>query len=494
MIPWLKRAVIGFGLAFIGLGLALLLALRPPRFELPAPGSFELSGVTIVNPGQPPRPGQRVRVEAGRIAEIGPAPEGAPRGGFLLPGLIDHHVHVSLLPDHAGLLLLRHGVTSVRDPAAASAAVDEYKRAWREGSLAGPRLYACGLPLEGSPPTFGGALVVATATEARRLAKEQLAEGVDCLKVYNTLSPDALRAVTTVAARHGVPVVGHVPVEVPLEASGLAGIEHLTGFPGPMSAEEARRVGLAGWLRRFAEADDERVRHFAAASRELGAVHTPTLVLWHEMHEPASSPSGARRPEHALVPRFMREVLWAPSSFPPYYRLDAAGQAALQAMLSRTATVVMALHRHGVPILAGSDAPSLVVPGAGLWRELRWLRAAGLSAEEALHSATAAPGQRLSAGLGRIEVGAPADLVRFGRNPAEGLEHLDSLEEVVVAGRRYSRDGLDAMIARSLEHYDGWLVSRVWAAIVGRVARSMNERAPALNPPAPGAEGPTPAR
>lgn len=483
MLPWLKRGLIGLGLTFIGLALAAHLSLRPPRFDLPPPSDFTLSGVTVVNPGEPPRPGCRVRVQDGKIAEVSAAPSGASSAGFLLPGLIDHHVHLSLLPDHAGLLLLAHGVTSVRDPAAASGAVAEYRKAWREGALAGPRLYACGLPLEGSPPTFGGAIEVATATQARRWAKAQIAEGVDCIKVYNTLRADALAAVLEVARRHEVPVVGHVPVEVPLEASGLAGVEHLTGLPPPMSAEVARRAGLAGWLEAFAQADDEQLRRYARVSRELELAHTPTLVLWHELYEPDPSAGRAQRPEHALVPRFIREVLWAPESFPPYYRLDASGQAALGQMLSRTATVVGALHRAGVPVLAGSDAPSRVVPGAGLWRELRLLRAAGLSPTETLRAATSAPGQRLAPGqLGRIEVGALADLALFREDPTQTLERLDSLEEVVVAGRRFRRAELDRMLKESLEHYDGWFVSRVWGAIAGRVLRSMNERAAPATP------------
>lgn len=484
MLPWLKRAVLGLGLAFIGLVLVLYLALRPPRFAIPEPTNFDLSGVTIVNPGQPALVGQRVRIAEGKIVEISPAPGGPERGKFLLPGLIDHHVHVSLLPDHSGLLLLRHGITAVRDPAAAGPSVAEYRKAWREGEIAGPRLFACGLPLEGDPPTFGGALVVKTSTEARQAAKSQIAEGVECIKVYNTLSLEALRAVTLVAQRHGVPVVGHVPVEAEVETSGLSGVEHLTGFPGRMSAASAREVGLGGWLRLFADQDDARVRAYARASREAGVAHTPTLVLWHEMHAAGLERADEPRAPQRMVPRFVREVLWDAGSLPPYYRLDVAGREALGLMKARTATVVLALHRAGVPVLAGSDAPSQVVPGAGLWQELRLLEDAGLSPEEVWIAATWAPGQRLLAGrLGRIEVGAHADVALFARNPMEDLRNLETLESVVVAGRRYGRAELDQMITESLKHYDGWFVSRVWSAIARRIVETMNARSgPATSP------------
>jgi imidazolonepropionase-like amidohydrolase len=482
MLTWLKRVVLALGMLLMGVVLVVYLALRPPRFSIPEPARLEFLGVTIVNPGEPPLVGRRVLIEGGKIAEITEAADGPHRGKFLLPGLVDHHIHVSLLSDHAGLLLLRHGVTAIRDPGTPGQAVMEYRKAWRQGELAGPRLYACGLPLEGDPPTFGGALVVGTTTLARQRAMEQVAEGVDCLKVYNTLRLDALEEVTRVGKRLDVPVVGHVPVAVELGASGLSAVEHLTGLPAPYTELEARTEGLSGWLVRFSEADDARLRHFARVSAAQKIAHTPTLVLWHAMHDRRGSSEGAPK-EHALMPSFVREVLWDDAALPTYYRLDDRGQAALATMLARTATVVQALERAGAPILAGTDAPTRVVPGHGLWRELSLLEEAGLSAEEALVAATVAPGARLAPGkLGRIQVGAFADLALFANNPAQNLSQLESIEEVVVAGRRYTRSELDLMVRSSLEHYDGWFVSRAWAFIARGVLRTMNAQ---VSAPAP---------
>lgn len=86
-------------LAMLAVG-SCWLGMRPPRPpDLPARNLY-LRNVTLLQPGAP---GEQARREArslvvrnGRIAEIGPAQpvEGDRYGGaFVLPGLVDMHVH-----------------------------------------------------------------------------------------------------------------------------------------------------------------------------------------------------------------------------------------------------------------------------------------------------------------------------------------------------------------------------------------------------------------
>jgi cytosine/adenosine deaminase-related metal-dependent hydrolase len=86
-----------------------------------------------------------------------------------------------------------------------------------------------------------------------------------------------------------------------------------------------------------------------------------------------------------------------------------------------------------------------VAPGASLHEELRALAAAGLGAEGALAAATTGAGEALGMPqLGRLEPGAPADLLVFRRDPTRDLDALRSLEAVVADGRLYRRDTLRA--------------------------------------------------
>jgi adenine deaminase len=72
----------------------------------------------------------------------------------------------------------------------------------------------------------------------------------------------------------------------------------------------------------------------------------------------------------------------------------------------------------------------------------------GLSAEEALAAATWVAGDSLGVeGLGRIEVGAPADLLVLREDPTRDLRALRTIEAVIADGRLYRIDELRAALA-----------------------------------------------
>ena len=107
-----------------------------------------------------------------------------------------------------------------------------------------------------------------------------------------------------------------------------------------------------------------------------------------------------------------------------------------------------------------------LVPGVSLQEELRLFVEAGLSAEEALVTATRWPGEFLrEPNLGRVMEGAPADLLLFREDPSRDLAALSTLEGVVADGRYYPRTILDAAVERAHDYYRGVLYERVSMAI-----------------------------
>jgi hypothetical protein len=112
--------------------------------------------------------------------------------------------------------------------------------------------------------------------------------------------------------------------------------------------------------------------------------------------------------------------------------------------------VAGALHRSGVPIMAGTDAMGLplVAPGNSLHSELQLLSASGLSPYEVLRSATVVPAAFLgkSKEFGRIAVGQRADLLLIAGNPLENLETLKQPRGVLVRGRWLPREKLDELL------------------------------------------------
>ena len=112
--------------------------------------------------------------------------------------------------------------------------------------------------------------------------------------------------------------------------------------------------------------------------------------------------------------------------------------------------VAGALHRNGVPIMAGTDAMGLplVAPGSSLHRELQLLSASGLSPYEVIRSATVVPATFLgkTKEFGTIAVGQRADLLLVAGNPLENLEALKRPMGVMVRGRWLSRQKLDELL------------------------------------------------
>jgi imidazolonepropionase-like amidohydrolase len=88
------------------------------------------------------------------------------------------------------------------------------------------------------------------------------------------------------------------------------------------------------------------------------------------------------------------------------------------------------------------------MPGFSLHDELARLVAAGLTPAEALAAATTEPASYLQAdSIGRIRAGAVADLVLLDGNPLLDIANTRRIAAVVLDGRVYDRQDLDAILA-----------------------------------------------
>jgi len=432
--------------------------LAPPHLEVP-PAAVSLRDVIVVNPGRDRRPVTRLEVRGGRVAWMGDAGI-APRlgtddsepfapdveryaGAFVLPGLIDMHVHQP--PDTplgdvelAALLFLRHGVTAVRDTGSFDGKVLEARRRIREGEIAGPRIFACGPILDGDPPFWPGSRVVRDAAEARRAVDELAAQGVDCIKVYERVSPEALEAIREAAERHELPVIGHVPDAVSFGAARLADVQHLTGIVGPDE-----------------ELTEARIRAVVTTSAALGIAHTPTLVFLDRVASIVDGRDPRADPAARMLPRYYRELLWDPAYDPRLRSLTAADGDRLRETLRNAKRIVKELHAAGVPIHVGTDAMNpFVVPGVSLHEEMWELVDAGLTPEQVWIAATRDAARALrQPTLGNVRIGAPADLLIFREDPTRDLNALQTLEAVIAAGRLYPRETLEEASGRWQKHF-----------------------------------------
>jgi len=476
-----RLAVTGLVLGTLLLGALIVLWLAlcdPPRLLVSPRRDFAMVGVTVVNPGQMRLSAQTVTVHDARIGAIHPTRSderpstGAEQfmGAFVLPGLVDVHIH---LPPHwaAGqlerfmLLFLAHGVTTIREVGSLDGSSLRVREAVRSGALAGPRVFACGPVLDGDPPSFPRARVVHTAEEGRRVVDELATTGVDCIKVYRNLSQAALAGVSEEAQRQHLPVIGHLPASAPWHETRIQEIQHVCDprcwQMGEHEIEELVRAAVAGPV-----------------------AHTPTLVVYEGQGGFFDYDERREQPVARLLPRFWRDVLWNPAfalgfSPAPAAALGSYHGAQLQ-MVERIHEAVRRLHAAGARIQVGTDPPNpFVVPGASVHREMRLLEKIGFTPEETWIAATRNAGLALGvAQLGVLAPGAPADLLVFREDPTRDLRALESLEAVFADGRFYPVEELKAALAAQDHYFERWLYDRITVWVATRLARAAGRWAP----------------
>jgi imidazolonepropionase-like amidohydrolase len=466
----LALSIAGAALAFAGWWI-----LTPPAPAPLAERGAVLDGVTLLEPGAGRSAGMRLVIEGGRIARVeAGGGSGAFAGAFVLPGLNDLHVHFPppSLPGQTELLALlhlRHGVTAVRDAGDTDGASTEpARRGVAEERFPGPRVLACGPFVDGEPPLWKNSLVARNADEGRDAVRRVAEAGFDCVKAYNELDAATLAAVRDEARARGLPVIGHVPWRVPFAEARLDDAQHLIGVAPPL----AERLAFPWVLRAWGGLDAARLDAIAAASRRHGLAHTPTLVTIDRLAAQADFAAARAEPDAQLLPRFYRDVVWSPDS-----PISAAGQLApgefamVREAHEAQLRAVKRLHDAGVELHTGTDSLiAFVVPGAALHRELRLLAKAGLSPEEALAASTGASARFLGVpGLGELRAGAPAELAIFRADPTRDLAALDTLLAVVRDGRLFTREDLDARLARYRDHFDGGLYDALVTPLVRRV-------------------------
>ena len=98
--------------------------------------------------------------------------------------------------------------------------------------------------------------------------------------------------------------------------------------------------------------------------------------------------------------------------------------------------IIGALHRAGVPIVAGTDQ---TVPGFSVYREIELYVQAGFTPMEALQAATIVPARamKVERDSGSLEVGKRADLDVLDANPLENIHNIRSVHSVVADGVLY---------------------------------------------------------
>ena len=422
------------------------------------------------------RADQTLIVSGNRIVHVGPsATTSVPRdmrvvdgrGGFVIPGLWDMHVH---LFRHGGPapadvheryfpLFLANGVTGVRDMW--TTLQDRLTLlAWRRdeatGEVLGPRVVGSSTVLDGPQSFWPSALVVTGALEARRVVDSLARGGAEMIKVYTNLGRDAYFAIAGETKRLGIPFAGHLPLSVTAAEASDAGqksIEHL-GFTDDCSTarDEIVRLRTDTSVRR---PGGEIVRLYLSTFSDslCGAIFSrfvknrtwqvPTLSVFRMMG--LTYESALAMDPHVQYVTAEERATWTRRIRP----LSAEQDDLRRKRRQKDFEIVAAMQRMGVPILAGTDVGNpWLVAGFSLHDELELFVRSGMSPLAALQSATIAPARYFGAldSLGTVAENRIADLVILDANPVDDIRNIDRIRAVVVNGRLLTRAALDSLL------------------------------------------------
>jgi imidazolonepropionase-like amidohydrolase len=434
------RSVLEIALVLVGVSHGFAAQSTPPN-------DIALTGVTLIDgTGAAPRAGMTIVIARGRIARIQAdsvsIPAGTRRqnlaGRFVIPGLIDAHVHLGTQPRPPGVMeqILRAcflgGVTSVRDMGGQFEVVSRQANLGNIDSIPMPRVvYSAivagpGMWLDGERAQFfAGASTPGNSPTVRRLTRhEDVAPavasakraGASAIKIYNAVTPTLLTEVATEAHRQGLHVWSHLFVDPNTPSAvidaGAEVVSHADMFVAELLPRAVREGSVA----------DYRVARRAVFARG-GSVATPAVI--------------------ALLSKMkQRHVILDPTLFIMRPGPDSAGRVdpSRASLFHAAVEFTRAAHRAGVDVDAGTDALGGSTPNIHVELQLL-VDSVGMTPLQAIHSATQVGARAMGLGdsVGTIEVGKRADLVVLSADPSRDIANTMSVVGVMKAGIYHER-------------------------------------------------------
>jgi len=457
-MPTLTRLprILAFGL---GAAVAAFSAPERPAAQQTASPPIVIRGVTLIDgTGRAPLANASVLIEGARITQVTTQalaiPAGAQviegRGKFLIPGLIDVHVHLSgggnrasarpMTPQQektgTGALhsFLYAGVTTIFDAGNQGSFIFALRDKERADQIVSPRIFATGGTVT-SPGGHGGPFYIESWPQDRAILDTHLAGKPDLVKIgqdehgwmmrpmITKLPEDLLEKIIRYYHSKGVRSTIHISNEHDAIEAIYAGVDTLA-HPVIQSPISNTFVNIMK-VKRIPEASTLTIGE--SYSRLVEHPEYLDQPLYRAMLEPAD------------IQRLRTTVAAS-------YRTD--GRTAWMKVMTPVAQDnVRKLNAAGKDIIAlGTDQSS----GADTHRELELIVAGGVTPADAIVIATRNSARFLGKldEFGTIEAGKLADLVLLAADPTADINNAKQIELVVKNGRVIDRSKLDLPVNR----------------------------------------------
>ncbi|HEX6573373.1 MAG TPA: amidohydrolase family protein [Gemmatimonadaceae bacterium] len=430
-------------LAVPALATAIAIAARP---HAPAE-DVALTNVTLIDgTGAAPQRNRTIVIKSGKISEIFETGKKSPgdvkvidlNGRYVIPGLIDAHVHVATDPtgrDANAIDQLRSafrgGVTSVRDMAGDAIALHDIAeegnrddtslpRVVYSAVFAGPEFFKDPRTKSsahgGTPGKVAWMRAITDTTDLPRAVADAKATGARAIKVYADLPPALVRSIAAEAHKQGMKVWGHAAIYPARPSDAVNGGVDVVSHSLMLYWEAAATMPPAYHNRPSSSAYDSltgtspEIKALFQNMLKRGTILDATLFVSSRMEGVPAGTAGMADPRRAVASA---------------YELTAAAREA------------------GIPIAAGTDG---MVGGSladlpNIHREMQLMvEKSHFTPMQAITAATltSARAAGLDGTVGSVVAGKTADLVILSADPTADISNTGKIEYVVKAGHIYS--------------------------------------------------------
>jgi imidazolonepropionase-like amidohydrolase len=421
-----------------------------------------VGGTLIDGTGRAAVADSAIVMQEGRFTAVGKRgevslPQGAEvieaKGKTILPGLIDGHCH---LRDWMGEVYLHFGV--VICPTISNNPVDwviAQREGVRNGTIRAPRVWAGGNVIDGPPPEgLGGlrrqrtSIIVHNEEEARKAVRMLADKGVDGYKFFERLSPQVARAGAEEAHRLGRPVIAHSLDIFAAADAGYQSVEHSwsVAYTSIQDPKKKAELDSARMNRKITTAEVHAYMEPEMFDRIIQAMVAKNIhwsPTWGTTFR-ALSPRAQQMKQQELTLlkdpglRYLPSYILKASEEHFAYFENASPEKRAQLLSGYTKVQDFARRfiAAGGKVHLGSD-PDNILAGWGVHAELQLLVDAGLTAVQAVQSASLNVAQAWGKDkdYGSVEKGKIADLVIVRGDPTKDIFATQDVEKVFMDGK-----------------------------------------------------------